>query len=170
MPFLENAAVKEREFRFHPQQGTRTFFHPLSHGLVWDLSSGLCDVSAILLSFSWKTWSEGGKKMKQKKVPLYLKIQRFVWGEKKSFLSGLKANRICDLEIILILGSFPKRKVGDTQNSQTSTPSWHRLQLLVAHFTFFSLFFYFPLLSFSEGRLNEWRWLKGSESGWHKKR
>lgn len=61
MPFLENAAVKEREFRFHPQQGTRTFFHPLSHALVWDLSSGLCDVSAILLSFSQKKRAWGKK-------------------------------------------------------------------------------------------------------------
>lgn len=61
MPFLENAAVKEREFRFHPQQGSGNFFHPLSHALVWDLSSGLCDVSAILLSFSQKKKKRGEK-------------------------------------------------------------------------------------------------------------
>lgn len=65
MPFLENAAVKEREFRFHPQQGTRNFFHPLSHALVRDLSSGLGDVSAILLSFR-----RGKEKKINKKIPL----------------------------------------------------------------------------------------------------
>lgn len=68
MPFLENAAVKEREFKFHPQQGTGNFFHPLSHALVWDLSSGLCDVSVILLSFSTpKKKTKGEKKRGEKK-------------------------------------------------------------------------------------------------------
>lgn len=73
MPFLENAAVKEREFWFHPQQGTGTFFHPLSHALVWDLSSGLCDVSAILLSFG----QQQKKKGEEKRVPLEFKNTPF---------------------------------------------------------------------------------------------
>lgn len=163
MPFLENAAVKEREFKFHPQQGTGNFFHPLSHALVWDLSSGLCDVSVILLSFSTQKKKKKNERGEKKKPPSYLNTHHFVW---KVVLSRPKAEHVCDLEIfILIL----KRKDSDTQN--TPTPPWHRLQLLVAHFTFFPPFSsYFPLLSFSEGRLNEWRWLKGSEPGRHKKR
>lgn len=169
MPFLENAAVKGREFRFHPQQGTGNFFHPLSHALVWDLSSGLCDVSVILLSFSTqKRKKKEGRKIR-KKIPLYLKTHHFVW---KVVLSRRKAEHVCDLEIILILNSSPKRKIVTPKTPTpppSPTPPWHHLQLLVVHFTFFSFSSHFPLLSFSEGRLNEWRWLKGSEPGRHKK-
>lgn len=113
MPFLENAAVKEREFRFHPQQGTRNFFHPLSHALVRDLSSGLGDVSAILLSFR--------REEKKINIPSCIwKIHHFV---RKVVLSRLKAEHVCDLEIDLILNSSPKRKVCDSSTSPTPTPT-----------------------------------------------